>query len=274
MIQYHFFETDKRLSTYISAYALMEVEEGISSPLLSPPNGLTGFLIRIKSDKNANVFAEDFEGKPIAHQHSYVIGQTTFPITGYVVGQLTFLVVFFHPLGMHQLFGCKMNTLTNKSVDLIDFLGVEKAELLLQKLKLTDDRNELINILNYFFMQQKTLADDYSFLNKALQLIHKAEGNINIKTIEEKIQINRRTLERHFNDKVGISPKVYAQIFRFKCAMNYLQANPKTTWSALTYNNGFYDQPHLIKYFKEYLKVSPNKLVQLDVEFINHLLKY
>ena len=55
--------------------------------------------------------------------------------------------------------------------------------------------------------------------------------------------------------------------------MNYQQANPGITWTEQTYNHAFFNQVHMSKYLKEYLKVSPNNLVQLDVDFINYLLK-
>jgi len=274
MIQYTFFPADGRLSEYLFSYGTMEIPAGATSPLLSPPNGLSGFLIRVKEDKNASVVGKDFEGKPIAHQPNYVIGQTTLPITGHGVGHITFLIVFFQPLGMYQLFGCNMASLTNKSVDLIDFLGSEKARMLIEKLKNANDWEEQSGILNDFLLSQKPLKDDCSDVKKALELIHSSQGNINVKSIETTLSVNRRSLERHFKSKVGISPKVYVQVYRFKCAMNFLQANPNTTWASLTYNNGFFDQPHMIRYFKEYLKVSPNNLVTLDMDFINYLLKH
>jgi len=274
MIQYTFFPTDNLLSEYLFSYGTIEIAAGTTSALLSPPNGLTGFLIRVKEDENAEIVAIDFEGNSIAHQPNYVIGQTTFPITGHCTGQVTFLVVFFQPLGMYQLFGCNMESLTNKSVCLLDFLGKEKATLLIGQIKNTDDRNEQTNILNNFFLSQKPIFDECSHLKKAIKLIHLSQGNITILSIETTLNINRRSMERHFKSKVGISPKAYAQVYRFKCALNFLQANPGTTWASLTYNNGFFDQSHMIRYFKEYLNVSPNNLVTLDMEFINYLLKH
>ena len=274
MIQYTFFPTDGLLSEYLFSYGAIEIPAGTTSPLLSPPNGLTGFLIRVKEDENAAIVATDFKGSNIAHQPNYVIGQTTFPITGHGTGQITFMVVFFQPLGMYQLFGYNMESLTNKSVDLLDFLGKEKATLLMNQLKNTDDRNEQTEVLNKFFLSQKPILDDCGNVKKALELIHSSQGNINVLSIETTLNINRRSLERHFKSKVGISPKAYAQVYRFKCALNFLQANPGTTWASLTYNNGFFDQSHMIRYFKEYLNVSPNNLVTLDMEFINYLLKH
>ena len=274
MIQYSFFPADNRLSEYIFSYGLMEIAEGLTVPLLSPPNGLSGFLIRIKSDKNGEVIGKDIEGNPIAYQPSYVIGQTTFPITGYAKGQLSFLVVFFQPLGLNQLFGCNMQPLANKSVDLMVFLGATKAQQLVDELKTKNSIAAQLDILNDFFLQQIPANEDTVILKKSLELIQQAKGNITIKKIEDSLSINRRTLERQFQQKIGISPKVYAQVLRFKFAMNYLEANPTATWTELTYNSGFFDQAHMIRYFKEYLKVSPNNLVQLDVNFINYLLKH
>ncbi|MEB0260297.1 MULTISPECIES: AraC family transcriptional regulator [unclassified Mucilaginibacter] len=252
----------------------MELPAGATAPLISPPNGLTGFLIRVKCDKDGVVVGKDFKGNPIAHQPSYAIGQTTYPITGHAVGQLTFLVVFFQPMGMYQLFGYNTDAITNKSVDLLDFLGQKIGERLIAELVLADDREQQLEILNSFFLNRIPIEDNCGDLKKVLVLIHESQGGISIIKIADSSGINRRTLERHFHKRVGISPKVYVQIIRFKNAMNYLQANPNITWTELTYNNGFFDQAHMIRYFKEYLKVSPNNLVKIDLDFINYLLKH
>ncbi len=113
MIDYPFYPTDSHLSEYIFSYGVAKIAKGTTSPLLSLPNGLTGFIIKIKSNNKAKLIAQDFEGNAIANQHSYAIGQTTFPITGYAISQLTLLVVFFQPLGMYQLF-VKKNGCVNK----------------------------------------------------------------------------------------------------------------------------------------------------------------
>jgi AraC-like DNA-binding protein len=273
MIQYTFYQPEKGLQPYISSYGLMELPEGKTSPLLSPPNGVTGFVIRISSDPSGEVVGQDFRGNPIANQPSYAIGQTTFPITGYMIGQISFLMIFFQPLGMYRFFGKNMKALTNRSVDLHEFLGHDCCEELLARLSAVETIEKKINILNAFFLRQKPTADEFGLVESVLSMIYESEGGIQVKTMEIKTRVSRRTMERHFLQKVGISPKVYAQIFRFKSAMNYLKANPGITWAGLAYNNGFFDQPHMIRYFKEYLKVSPNNLVSLDVDFINYLLR-
>ena len=273
MIKYSFLPTDQRLSRYIFSYGIMELQEGIISPLISPPNGMTGFLIRIKSDKNGFLDGKDSFGNTIANQPSYAIGQMTHPISGYGHGQLTMLVVFFKPMGMFELFKYDTAAITNKSIDLIEFLGPDIGLPFLEDLTLDDDIDRQIAILNTFFLSLLPNHATCSALGQVLQLIHDAKGNITVKTIEQNTGIARRTIERQFSQKIGISPKVYAQIIRFKNVLNYLESNPGTTWAELTHNNGFFDQAHMIRYFKKYLNISPNNLVKLDLEFINYLIK-
>ncbi len=274
MIKYAFYPPDSSLTKHIFSYGTMELDQNITVPLVSPPNGLTGFLIRTHcSDCETN--GEDFEEKPIANQAQYVIGQTTMPIVGNVRGRFKYIVIFFNPLGIFQLYGTKMSDLTDKTTELNDFLGLSKTKSLIEKLVATDTSIEnQIDVLNTFFLQQEPFKTDTKIVSHALDLIHKAHGNITVNELLERCETSRRSLERHFQEKIGLSPKVYSQVFRFKCMMNYLEANPKTTWAELSNIVGYFDQAHLIRYFKEYLKVSPNNLVSLDVPFINYLLHY
>jgi AraC-like DNA-binding protein len=275
VIKYSFSPVDDRLSDYIFSYGTIMVSEGKSAPLLSPPNGMTGFLIRTVSGPNAELIVKEFKPGTIATQMSYVIGQITYPINFYAVGEITYLVVFFQPLGIYQLFGLNnMSELTNRSIGILDFLGEKKGETLLKELMSESETLKQINVLNNFFLQQRPVYDDCAQVKIALNLIHETKGNISVKAILEKCGLSRRSLERAFKNKIGISPKVYSQVFRFKCTMNHLKENPLTTWSELSNIIGFFDQPHLIRYFKEYLQVSPNNLVQLNIELINYLLRH
>ena len=274
MIKYSFLPTDQRLSRYIFSYGLMELPKGVIAPLISPPNGMTGFLVRIKSDENGCLDGKDYIGNPIANQPSYAIGQMTHPISGYGHGQLTMLVVFFRPMGMFELFGFDTAVITNKTIDIIDFLGTDIGLPFLKDLILDDNIDRQIGVLNRFFLSRLPTHEKCPALVQVLQLIHDAKGNITIKTIEQNTGISRRSIERQFSQKIGISPKVYAQIIRFKNVLNFLASNPGTTWSELTHNNGFFDQAHMIRYFREYLNVSPNNLVKLDLKCINFLLTH
>ena len=267
------FPVDVRLSEYILSYGSIAFNEPESTQVITSPNGLTGFLIRTSHSDDFEISPTDFEGNPIAHQPYYVIGQTTFPILGQVKGQAKYLVVFFQPLGLYQLFGGNISHLTNKSKHLSDFLGKEIFEIFLQNIISTKDIDFQIEILNKFFLNRIRAYDNYTVINNALNFIFETKGNISVSELSRNCKVNRRMLERQFKSKIGVSPKIYAQIYRFKFMMNYLTQNPNTSWADLSEIVGYYDQSHLIRYFKEYLQISPNNLVTLDIEFINFILR-
>jgi AraC-like DNA-binding protein len=261
---------DPELSDYMLSYGIVEVAEGITEPFISPPLGLSGFIIQLESSTGTSVAIVN--NTNFLAKKTVAAGQVTSTVTGYYAGKVKTLLVFFHPLGMYQLFGFPMNKLTDSSMSLLEFLGIEKGQSLISQLNETDDNLSLIGILNDFFKAQKPLFSDTAEIRRVLDFIHLHKGNVSIKEMEEHCYIHRKNAERQFHSKIGLSPKTYASIYRFKCLMNYLQQNPKTTWMELSNLTGYCDQSHMVRYFKEYLKVSPNQLVTLDVDFINYLL--
>jgi hypothetical protein len=161
---------DPALAEYILSYGILEIPEGITEPIVSPPIGLSGFIFQLH-DSTGNAVAMVNGNNLLTHKFA-VTGQVTSTVTGYQTGKIKILLVFFQPLGMYQLFGNDMSRLTNTSMNLLELSGVEKAQ----------------------------------------------------------------------------------------------------NWLELSGLTGYYDQSHMIRYFKEYLKVSPNQLVTLDIDFINYLL--
>jgi len=260
----------KELQAYIAGYGILAVPETYNEPYFSPPLGLSGFIIHTINTKD--IIVAKIDDKDHFTEKAVATGQVTRPVYGQNTGELRILLVFFHPLGMYQLFGNDMAQLTNTSQPLSDFLGKEKAEDLIKKLKEKQEDKSQIDVLNTFFLKVKPSARATQKLQSVLDFIHEKKGDVTVTEIEAHGHYHRKTLERHFKKMVGLSPKVYCQIYQFKCLINFLQAHPETTWSQLAEEAGYYDQSHMSRYIKEYLKVSPSSLVTLDMEFINYLL--
>jgi len=261
---------DPELADCILCYGIAEVAETMTVPFICPPLGLSGFIIQHHSSTGTVVAIVEGSAKLIGK--AVARGQLTTTVSGYYSGKIKTLLIFFHPLGMYQLFGCDMHKLTNTSMNLLELLGEEKGQYLLHRLEETDDNLILIDMLNDFFKAKKPLSNETSEVKRVLDFIHLHHGNVSIKEIEENCYVHRKSIERHFLFQIGLSPKTYASIYRFKCLMNYLQQHPNTTWLQLSSLTGYYDQSHMVRYFKEYLKVPPNQLVTLDIQLINHLL--
>lgn len=259
------------LQGYIASYGIQEMDEGVTETYFSPPLGLSGFILQTISTQNSII--AKIEGEDFFTEGAVVTGQVTYPVYGQLIGKVKSILVFFRPLGMYQLFGTDMASLTNKSMTLPDFLGKENANNLMLKLKANQDNEHQIEVLNDFFLSLNPIEKEVDNLKNVLEYIHHRNGGVTIKEIEEHCHYPRKTLERHFKEKVGLTPKVYTQIYQFKCLINLLQAQPNITWTQLANQAGYYDQSHMSRYVKEYLKVSPNSILKLDMELINYLLR-
>lgn len=94
-------------------------------------------------------------------------------------------------------------------------------------------------------------------LIKALQAMRQRHGDIEVSRLCEEVGVNRRTLERLFADKIGVTPKFFAQTLRlhhFLCCY-CPQASENLTASAIEAR--YYDQSHFIKEFKRFTGASP-----------------
>src|SRR3546814_18393750 len=80
---------------------------------------------------------------------------------------------------------------------------------------------------------------------------------VSIVSLAAELRINKKYIERHFNEQMGLSPKEYAEIIRFNY-LNTLMLRETIYASELAYVGDFYDHSHLIKPFKRMTGFTPN----------------
>lgn len=256
------------LSAYIAFYGIIDVDEHFYEAFCSPPLALCGFQFNFEG--NLDVF---LNGEPFFKDRHCVTGQITSPMTGRISGRTKRLLVFIHPCGIYQLFGFDMSLLTNTSMPLSDFLGASAYEKLMENLTKAGSDDAMVEVMNQYFLSQQPFFSIAPKVANALDYIHESKANISVKDIETNCFITARSLERHFRLYIGLSPKEYIKIYRFKCLINYINQHPGVRWEDLCEQNGYYDQSHLTRYFTRYMKRKPAEMVHVDQEFINYLLQ-
>ncbi|MEB2787174.1 AraC family transcriptional regulator [Algoriphagus persicinus] len=258
------------LQEFIASYVIQEVPEGETEPFFSPPLAMSGFIFTVAN--SSGFITAKIDNRDFFTENAVATGQVTAPVYGQMVGEVKSILVFFKPTGMHRLFRNDLSELTNTSKTLSEFLGQEEADRLWRNLTDHSDNQKQIEVLNSFFKERLPTEEKEDRFEEVLDYIHATKGGITLADIAQNSSYSRKTLERHFKKMVGLSPKVYIQIYRFKCLINFLQSNPGITWVQLASQTGYYDQSHMSRYFKEYLKVSPNSIVTLDLDLIHYLL--
>lgn len=103
--------------------------------------------------------------------------------------------------------------------------------------------------------------DNHSLLTrKVLPLL----ATIPIAQLGETLYCSQRTIERSFNRVTGLTLKQCQSMQKLESLLEYLYQRDKQDidWVELAYQFGFSDQPHLIRYLKSQIGVTPNNYVK------------
>lgn len=91
----------------------------------------------------------------------------------------------------------------------------------------------------------------------ALDAIARSGGDLPIERLADGLGVSRQHLAAQFRAKVGLTPKVYARICRFRRATGSLAQSATPDWSQLALDCGYFDQSHLIHDFQEFSGSAP-----------------
>ncbi|MGE0325732.1 MAG: helix-turn-helix domain-containing protein [Polyangiaceae bacterium] len=101
----------------------------------------------------------------------------------------------------------------------------------------------------------------------AVQTIREASGCVSIQELSRQLGFSRKHLAALFQDQVGVTPKLYAELTRFERLAEALKAvgpaHRAPPWAALAQRFGFSDQAHLARQVKRFTGLTPRGLTAL-----------
>jgi methylphosphotriester-DNA--protein-cysteine methyltransferase len=83
--------------------------------------------------------------------------------------------------------------------------------------------------------------------------------------------LSQRRFGSVFREHVGMSPKRYARLQRFRAVVDSVQRGARIEWSRVAADCGFYDQPHLVREFREFAGMTPSAYVAARGAYVNHV---
>lgn len=246
------------LRNYIRSYWLIESDGAEEQLDLLVPDGYPELFFIL----NESLKMQQFSGEKRWAQHTEggLIGQATASFAFQPTAFSRMLFVKFYPWTPQQLFGIPSWQLNNLAID----LGAATPDPAFRQLsqRVSDCRNltDIVAILDAFFLKKLAGAPSgNSFLQFAVRQIYSSDGVINIERLTQHIHASRRYVEKIFKEKIGMSPKQYAQIIRVKKTSMYL-LDPRINFNIreIAHRLDYYDQSHLLKDFKAVMGQSPS----------------
>jgi AraC-like DNA-binding protein len=185
-------------------------------------------------------------------------GQAIQPAKMVLTGKLNTVGVCLQPHALQSVFGITAHELTGKCVDL-GLIQHKKEKNLQEKLVNATSIEEQINLLSSNLINSvQHNSDKQDAMTKfAVSEIFRGKGEISFDALLKQLQLSERTLERRFKQSIGVSAKLFSRICRFQESLNQLRKNNYQKLSDIAYENGYSDQSHFIRTFKEFTGVSP-----------------
>ncbi|PPC79250.1 AraC family transcriptional regulator [Pokkaliibacter plantistimulans] len=155
-----------------------------------------------------------------------------------------------------------------------DFVKASAAEMIDQKLNFLDavpgahslfeqivseqDFARQVTLLKEFVAKRSTRKQS-AVTSLAVRTILQQKGNLQMRDLEEVTGFTSRTVQRQFQDDLGLSPKAFSRMIRGQSAVyeiNHSRHN-KVAFSELACDLGFSDQSHFLREFKKLVNATP-----------------
>jgi AraC-like DNA-binding protein len=201
---------------------------------------------------------EDNTGIAHVGPQSLLIGQFTGVSINRLAGKIGAIGIHFKPAGFFRLFGIPSRHFTDGKTDLEIILGKE-AHLLTEQIMEAKGLNQRVALLDQFLLKKAAGASlKLTSTEYAIGLIQARDGNLTVAGLADSVKVSIKSLERHFLERVGLYPKMFARIARFNATIRHVGACPHSTWHDVVHRFGYYDQAHFIKEFKKFSGKTPS----------------
>jgi AraC-like DNA-binding protein len=84
--------------------------------------------------------------------------------------------------------------------------------------------------------------------------------SMSVRQLAEAAGVSRQHLARMFAETIGVSPKRYCRLARFRGGLAYAGAGPGVQWAEVATELGYADQSHMIAEFRELSGLTPDAL--------------
>jgi AraC-like DNA-binding protein len=193
----------------------------------------------------------------IEKDQSGVFGVVTGKSSRLLEGKGKVFGVKFKPGGFYPYVKSPVSAFTDRSFSLCEVFGVDDRALEATIL-CHEDKSEMIALVENFLRERLPQQDEtVTEINRIVDYIIADRSITRVDDLVKGLNLNKRTLQRLFNQYVGVSPKWVIQRYRLHEAAEQLENGEAVDLPRLALELGYFDQPHFIKDFKTIVGKTP-----------------
>lgn len=88
-------------------------------------------------------------------------------------------------------------------------------------------------------------------------------GQVRVDELAFDAGLSARQLRRLFIEQMGLSPKHFSRVIRFRHSLSRLRESRRGDWAEVALECGYYDQAHFINEFREFSGYTPSEFAAL-----------
>jgi len=170
-------------------------------------------------------------------------------------GRVSLFGVRFRPHAAAGFLGVGMASLTDQVVPLESVVGSFSGELEARIVEAAtfEERVAVVEIA----LGSRRANGDFSIAAGLTEMISDSGGRMTVKDLVTCAGIGERRIERMFDKYVGVSPKVFSRIVRFRGVVQSIETADSFGMLDTALSFGYFDQSHMIHEFNEFAGTSP-----------------
>ncbi|MCA9694311.1 MAG: AraC family transcriptional regulator [Myxococcales bacterium] len=165
-----------------------------------------------------------------------------------------------HPLGVPMLLGLPLRALNDRVVALADVLQSGRDELVERCVDARTPTQALARAIAWLRARLRSVEPRLDPVTRwAVEQIERGRGQLATTTLQRASGYGATRFRDRFVDVMGIGPKVYARLVRFRRLLDELA--PDVPLAQLAHAAGLVDQAHLNREFRQFSGQTPTEIL-------------
>nr|WP_298759380.1 helix-turn-helix domain-containing protein [uncultured Psychroserpens sp.] len=228
------------------------------------PDGTFGLIFIESDDALGRSLSTSTSSLPL--KHASIFGQKTHAVN-YELNSVNSKVfgLKIKPSGI-SLFTKDIRVLQNTFANIDTLNDAELLDVEYRILEAREVTHKIRLIEQYMYKKLSSLEFNTNFelMELIVNYIHNRKGNLRLDQLATHFGLNYKKMERLFIKYLGLSPKQYLRIIRFNASISSSMTYTSENLTQMAYRNGFFDQSHFIKEFKQFTSLTPKQFFSKD----------
>jgi AraC-like DNA-binding protein len=191
---------------------------------------------------------------------TWLCGQMLGPVVTRQPSRHGVLGIRLRPAGAYALLGTPLREVTGLVVELEDVVGPPARELVSRCREAASVEACFRLVAAWVAARVDGAPRGDPAITWAAAQIEAAGGEVSIGRLRAETGLSKTKLAAAFRDQIGVAPKLYARLVRFRRALALVERGPDSL-ADVALATGYYDQPHFNADFRELTGLSPRQLL-------------